>query len=358
VKLAINITLSLLMLAASLWLVWPNEHSQTVLAAAVGRLTFAGFAPTVVAVFALMAVVQLARAYRWGYLLAPIGVRLGFARLMAVSSVGFMAILVVPARLGELVRPALIRKKGHVSATAALGTVAVERIIDGLMVSVLVFATFMALRGPTSPGWMMPTAYIALGLFGVCLVGLVFALRWTDWTVRTFLKVTLITTFSPRLATKLDGKLRDLIRGFAVLTDPKNLAAFLAWTTVYWVANGLSCYVLARGMGLDVTMTGTFGMMGLVMVGITLPNSPGMIGQYQWLTALGVSLELGKDAVTDGSALYGEVLAFAIFMHAVQVIWYVGTGLLAVATKHVSFSELWAARKLDDEPVAGDPATS
>jgi len=358
VKLAINLTLSLIMLAASLWLVWPNEQSETVLKEAVGRLTFTGFAPTVLGVFALMAVVQLARAYRWGYLLAPIGVRLGFARLMAVSSVGFMAILVIPARLGELVRPALIRKKGHVSATAALGTVAVERIIDGLMVSVLVFATFTALRTPDSPGWMMPTAYVALGLFAVCLVGLVFALRWTDWTVRTFLKLSLIERFAPGLARRLDVKLRDLIRGFAVLKDGKNLLAFLAWTTVYWVANGMSCYVLARGMDIDVTLLGTFGMMGLVMVGITLPNSPGMIGQYQWLTALGLSLELGKAAVTDGEPMFGEVLAYAIFLHAVQVIWYVGTGLAAVATRHVSFSELWAARKLDPEPVAGDPATS
>jgi hypothetical protein len=111
-------------------------------------------------------------------------------------------------------------------------------------------------------------------------------------------------------------------------------------------------------MGLDISLTGTFGMMGLVMVGITLPNSPGMIGQYQWLTALGVSLELGKGAVTDGSVMYGEVLAFAIFLHAVQVIWYVGTGLIAVATRHVSFHELWAARKLDPEPTASDAATS
>jgi glycosyltransferase 2 family protein len=358
VKLAINLTLSLLMLAASLWLVWPNDHSQAVLKEAIGRLTFAGFAPTVLAVFGLMAIVQFARSYRWGYLLAPIGVRLGFARLLAVSSVGFMAILVIPARLGELVRPALIRKKGHVSAAAALGTVAVERIIDGLMVSVLVFVSFMALERHDSPGWMMPTAYVALGLFGVCLVGLVFALRWTDWTVRTFLTVTLIRRFAPRLAARLDVKLRDLIRGFGVLKDGKNLAAFLVWTTVYWAANALSCYVLARGMGLDISLVGTIGMMGLVMVGITLPNSPGMIGQYQWLTALGVSLELGKAAVTDGSALYGEVLAYALFLHGVQVVWYVGTGLAAVATKHVSFSELWAARKLDAEPVAGDPATS
>ena len=32
--------------------------------------------------------------------------------LLAISSVGFMAILALPARLGELVRPGLLRKRG------------------------------------------------------------------------------------------------------------------------------------------------------------------------------------------------------------------------------------------------------
>jgi uncharacterized protein (TIRG00374 family) len=357
-KLAINLGLSLIMLTLSLWLVWPNEHSQAVLRGAISSLTLAEFGPTLLLFYLLLGVVHFCRSYRWNNLLAPLGVRLGLGRLMAVSSVGFMAILVIPARLGELVRPALIRKKGHISASAALGTVAVERIIDGLMVSVAVFATFISLRGPSSPGWMMPTAYIASGVFAVCLIGLVFALSWPQWTVRTFLRFSLLTTLAPRLAARLDGKLHDLIRGFAVLRDRKNLFAFLAWTVAYWVANGMACWVLARGLGVPLTVTGAFAMMGLVAVGITLPNSPGMIGQYQWLVALGCSLELGRTAVTDGSVLFGEVLAYALFLHGLQVIWYVGAGLVAVATPHVSFSELWAARKLDPGADASDAAAS
>jgi uncharacterized membrane protein YbhN (UPF0104 family) len=263
-----------------------------------------------------------------------------------------MAILVLPARLGEFVRPALIRKKGHVSAAAALGTVAVERIIDGLMVSVIVFGTFMALHRADSPGWMMPTAYVSLSVFAVCLVGLVFALRWPEWTVKTFLTVTLLSRFAPRVARKVDTKLHDLIRGFGVLRDKKNLFAFLAWSLAYWAANGLSWWMIARGMGLPTTMLGAFAMMGLVTVGITLPNSPGMIGQFHWLTALGLSIELGVAATTKESPVFGEVLAYAVILHGLQVIWYVGTGLAAMATSHISFSEMWASRKLDPEAAA------
>src|SRR4029078_1219748 len=96
-------------------------------------------------------------ALRWNFLLAPLGVRIPNAPLLAISSVGFMAILALPARLGGFVRPGLLRKRG-VSATAGLGTVAVERIVDGLLVSLFVFGAFFALRGPHAPRCMIQTA--------------------------------------------------------------------------------------------------------------------------------------------------------------------------------------------------------
>ena len=352
-KLAINLFLSLAMLAFSLWLVWPNAETRPILEHAIDRLTLADFGPVLLGFYGLYLIVHFCRAYRWHYLLAPLGVDLGLGRLMAVSSVGFMAILVVPARLGELVRPALIRKKGHISASAALGTVAVERIIDGLVVSFIVFGCFFALRGPGAPSWMMPTAYIALGLFALATIGLVLALRWPKWTVETSLKLGLVWYVAPRLSARIEAKLLELIRGFAVLRDRKNMAAFLLWSVVYWCANALSCWVLARGMDVDLSIVGAFAMMGLVAVGISMPNSPGLVGQFQWLTVLGISLEIHAAGVK-GTEAYGHALAYAIVIHLLQVIWYVGTGLAAVATRHVSFSELWASRKLDPAAGAGD----
>jgi hypothetical protein len=148
-KLAINLLLSFGMLALCLWLVWPDADVRTQLAAAFDALEFSSFLPYLAGYVALLLVVQLTRALRWNYLLAPLGVRIPNAPLLAISSVGFMAILALPARLGEFVRPGLMRKRG-ISASAALGTVAVERIVDGLLVSLFVFFAFFTLRGPQS----------------------------------------------------------------------------------------------------------------------------------------------------------------------------------------------------------------
>jgi hypothetical protein len=351
-RLAINLFLSLGMLALCVWLVWPDADGQQKLSAAIDALRIAEFWPYLAGYLGLLAITHFCRAWRWNNLLAPLGVRLPHGRLLAISSVGFMAILALPARLGEFVRPALIRKQGLVSASAALGTVAVERIVDGLIISIFVFGAFLSLWGPSSPAWMMPTGFAALGIFGAAMTFLIFALRRPEATVRWCLKVSLIARFAPRVARVLEAKLLEMIRGFGVLHDRRNLAIFGLWSLVYWIANGFSLWVLAKGFHLDLSVMGAFATMGLVAVGITLPNSPGLVGQFQWFTLLGLSLYLGPAAVDKHHPLYGTTLAYALILHGLQVIWYLAMGGLAMISSHVSFGDLWRSRKLDpaDEP--------
>lgn len=339
-KLVINIGLSLGMLALCLWLVWPDAAARHDLELAIDRLTISEFWPYFVGYMSLLAVTHFCRAWRWNNLLRPIGAELPPGRLLAISSVGFMAILALPARLGEFVRPALIRQKGHISAAAALGTVAVERIVDGLMVSLFVFGAFFAIRSPSSPGWMMPTAYAALGVFAAALIFLGFALRWPEQTVRFCVRLTFLPHLAPRVASIIEEKLAAMISGFVVLKDRRNMAIFVLWSLAYWVANGFAVWILALGFGLDLSLVGAFATMGLVAVGITLPNSPGLVGQYQWFTQLGLSLYLGAELGHSGQSL-----AYAIVLHMIQVIWYLGIGGLALLTPYVSLRELFPGRQ-------------
>jgi uncharacterized protein (TIRG00374 family) len=344
-KLAINLTLSLAMLALCVWLVWPSEAAQADLEHALTTLSFAEVWPYFAGFLGLLLVTHFCRAWRWNNLLSPIGATLPPGRLLAVSSVGFMFILALPARLGEFVRPALIREKGKVSASAALGTVAVERIVDGLLVSLFVFGAFFAQRHhpyAQEQGWMMPTAYFALGIFAAAMVFLGFALKWPDQTCRFAVRMTGARYYAPKLARILEIKLRSMIDGFLVLKDKRNLLVFVGWSILYWGANGLSFWVLARGFGLDLPVIGAFAVTGLVAVGISLPNAPALMGQYQWFTQLGLTLYVGEQVAE------GRGLAFAIVLWALQVIWYLGAGTVALATPYVSLGEVWGKRKASE----------
>jgi glycosyltransferase 2 family protein len=281
-----------------------------------------------VLIYALTIVpVHLFRAWRWKYLLRPIGVRLPFTRLMIISTVGFMAILALPFRLGEFARPYYVVRQGQSRMSEVLGTVAVERIVDGLVIAILLFVTYLFSFAPGAhaygpvlavSAWLALLGFIGLTAFLGC------ALRWPEATIRLALAVTFLRRLSPRLAHKLADKLRALIQGFRALHQPRDLIPFLAQTALYWGANGLGMWILARLMHLPVPLSGAFAAMAFTGVLITLPNAPGLVGQFHAGVLLALAAYLPEAVLTSAGG------AYAIAVHGIQFVWYVGLGFLAL----------------------------
>src|SRR5437660_11937292 len=85
-----------------------------------------------VTVIASLATVYI-RAQRWRVLLRPVGEVPLYAALSA-TAIGFGASSVLPFRLGELLRPALLGRRAGVGMSAALSSVVLERLFDMLLV--------------------------------------------------------------------------------------------------------------------------------------------------------------------------------------------------------------------------------
>lgn len=278
-----------------------------------------------IALYALtLAVTHLFRAWRWEYLLRPIGVSLPMSKLLPISSVGFMAILALPVRLGEFVRPYYVVRSGQSRMSAVLGTVAVERIVDGVVVSLIFFGAYLASEPSAYTPVLRVTAWLSLLGFVNLTLFLGFALRWPEGTIRLALAVTLLSRLAPRLAERIADKLHALIQGFRVLREPRNLFPFLIQTLLYWGSNGLGMWLLAGAMNLDISLIAAYAIMAFTGVIISLPNSPGLVGQFH-AGILG-SLTAYLPAATVSS--YGT--AYAIALHGIQFVWYVGIGVLCL----------------------------
>ena len=91
---------------------------------------------SVAAYVCTLAFMSYFRAVRWRFLLRSFA-DIPRRRLLTVSLVGFAAILLMPFRIGEVVRPYMIREKGKISLTTATGTVVAERVVDGLFLSIV-----------------------------------------------------------------------------------------------------------------------------------------------------------------------------------------------------------------------------
>src|SRR3954470_10670872 len=140
------------------------------------------------------------RAVRWRLLLAPVA-EVPLRRILAVSWIGFAAILVMPLRAGEFVRPYMIRQRGKLSVAAATGTIGAERIIDGLFLTITL-GICLQLSHPLSPlpdhigKLQIPVAAVPaaayLSLFGfVCAFGLMALFYWRPSLGHRFVEKTL-----------------------------------------------------------------------------------------------------------------------------------------------------------------------
>jgi glycosyltransferase 2 family protein len=322
VKFLVKILLSLAVGAACIWLALRKiDLRQTEAVLRTMSLSTA-------LLYALsIAPVHLFRAWRWKFLLRPIGVKLSFGRLMIISTVGFMAILALPFRLGEFARPYYVVRQGQSRMSEVLGTVAVERIVDGLVIAILLFVTYLFsfaagahAYGPVLAisAWLALIGFLGLTAFLGC------ALRWPEATIRLALALTLLRRLSPRLAEKVADKLRALIQGFRALRHPRDMLPFLVQTALYWGANGLGMWWLARLMGLPIPLTGAFAAMAFTGVLITLPNAPGLVGQFHAGVLLALAAYLPDTVLNSGGG------AYAVALHGIQFVWYVVLGFVAL----------------------------
>ena len=177
-KLVLRLGLSLGVAAAFVW--WLRNQGIEIVPS-VHRFSAVAWW-TVGAYVLTLLVVHFLRAYRWIYLLRPIA-GIPVRRMLPVAFVGFLAILVMPLRTGELARPFLIKRHAGVSGSAALGTIAIERVVDGLLVSLWLTLCLFGIPADQSP-YVWPLRLLPLGLFLPALLFLLAFLRKSDFFVR------------------------------------------------------------------------------------------------------------------------------------------------------------------------------
>jgi hypothetical protein len=273
---------------------------------------------------ALWSLVHFIRAARWMLLLAPID-PVPLRRVLGVSFIGFAAIVLLPLRTGEAVRPILIRKYGNISGWAATGTIAAERIIDGLFLSLMLLAgLFLSTPQsplpdhignlPVSPAIVPRAAYAALVVFGAAfsVMGVFYAKR--EWARRTTLRV--VGIVSPRAATWLADKVEHVGDGLRFLPDLRLTLSFLGATAVYWLLNSGSLWLIGWGCGFErFTYAEACTTIGVIALGILVPNGPGFFGAYQLAFYAALAVFYPPEMVTgQGAALVLIVYCSQLFI--------------------------------------------
>jgi uncharacterized membrane protein YbhN (UPF0104 family) len=243
-----------------------------------------------------------------------------FPLVFSAFSVGLFANAVLPGRIGELARVAVLTRKlpPRPGAWATLvGTVFAHRIFD--LVPVLLLVGYV-LRTSKTPEWAVTSLTIAV-IAGVALFAFAF-----------------MSARRHHVDSVIDlGPMRRIVtmgrHGLGVMRSPLPAGGAILFQCLGWACQLLAVYTAMRAFHINEPLPAAALVLVLMNVATIFPLWPGNVGLVQAAIALPL--------VSYGVA-YAHGFAFGIGLQAIEASVGVGVGLLFLAHEGLSFAMLRA----------------
>jgi len=274
------------------------------------------------------------RAQRWRVFLGGVGTA-PMSTLVSATNIGFMANMVLPLRVGEVIRPVLLSRKENLPLSGVLGSCLLERIFDMFTILLLFGVSTLlvdASQVPAEVAEKLRAMGVTLTTLAVLVGSVVAALRFFEGP-----SLRLARAVCNLLPAKLGDGLYHFIEGFVkaleMLDGPVAFARAFGWSLFLWFVIAV-LYVLgfwAFHLQEVPLLLGALVVTAVVAIAVSVPSAPGFLGSFQ----LGCVLALSIFAVGENDAL-----AFSIVLHLTQFVAVIGAGLYSLWREGMSFSEM------------------
>ncbi len=265
------------------------------------------------------------RSIRWGVLLSPLET-IDQKILYPVTCIGYMAIVVLPLRIGEFVRPYLIQAKSGIPMGSSLGTVFVERMLDLLTLLGILSVVVLISDLPT---WLTKTSYSIMPIFGFLVLLIFFIYFKNEFTMRLLNPV--LNWVPDKIRLKIETLLKNFIDGFHIIADPKRFLYSVFLSIFIWAISGLSIYSLFYSLNLQLSIVSAFVVLIVTILGISLPTAPGMLGNFQ----IGCIV-----ALTFFNVQKNDAFLFSMVNYFIAVGLNIVLGLMFLPTIDISYREI------------------
>ncbi len=288
--------------------------------------------PTILLMFASFYI----RAIRWEVLISPIK-KVSVLNLFSASMIGFMANNILPARLGEIIRPVMIARKEKIEVSTSFATIAIERVFD--ILGIIVMASLLLYFLPSNPSQSTDSQAVIhqlkkwsaiMAFFGICAITLLFLLSlYPKKAGAVFEKLLFI--FPHHLRDKLVNLLHSFISGLQVFDHKIKLLWVGALSIIVWLLNAASIYILCFSFDIGLSFAGSCFVTICIALAVALPQAPGFVGVFHIATQKSLDV-FGIDL--------SSAQSFAILLWAVSVISVTVVGLLFLWREGMSFGEI------------------
>jgi uncharacterized protein (TIRG00374 family) len=286
----------------------------------------------------------LVRAYRWKHIMAPLH-RATLRNLFSATMIGFMAIDILPARLGEVARAFLIGRKEPVSKSAALATIVVERLFDIFMLLLLLVAVLFAMTSskkfldPVYIRTLRGAGIIMSLLFAGVIAFLLFLRKRTSATLS--LVRFLLRPIAPSWRKKILALLESFVEGLVTLRAGKHLIWIVFLSIVLWSLYALGNVFMLKAFHIAFPFYLPFYLLVVQAFAVGVPSSPGFVGTYHAAVVAGLAAFHPDEA---------ERFSFAILSHFLLFVPVILYGLVLLWKEHLSLHALEQEAEKGTEP--------
>lgn len=278
-----------------------------------------------VAALAVYALALWVRGLRWQLVLSP-HVRVTPFEAFSLLVIGYAANNVLPVRAGEFVRAGLLQSRHGTPWTTGLGAIAVERVLDGLMLALFLSGTVLVAGGN---GVVRALAGLgAAGFLGVLIAMYAVAIAGDRGTA---LLARLLRLVPGALGERLARMAEGVVDGLAVLRDIRLGLALLAATALTWSLEAATYGLVGAGFDLGLSPLVYLGLCGAANLAIAAPSTSGGIGPFEYFAR--------EIAVWFGAATVAAT-AYALVVHALILVPVVLLGALLLWRQHLGLGAL------------------
>ncbi len=294
---------------------------------------FAWAAPFLLSLFAF----YWLKSVRWQYLLST-AANASSRELFPMVMIGYAGTAVLPMQMGEFVRAYLASVRFSLRYSQVLGTIFVERVFDLLTILVLIGAVLAGNR--ELPDGLVTSGYVISAIAAAAIVAT--ALLVTRTAAIVALARFLLTPLPDRFVDVVIEQLRAAAVGLAVVTQGTVMGRVAVNSLLQWGLMGACIWVSLQALDIQLPVSGALLVLAATIVGISLPTSPGYVGNIQLAFVV---------ALTPYDIPASQAIAASVFYHVLAYVSVVVVGFFFLQKSGLGFGELKAR-------VESDPSTS
>jgi uncharacterized protein (TIRG00374 family) len=214
---------------------------------------------------------------------------------LSASVIGFAGNVLLPARLGELLRIGVIDKHNQIGRSVALTTVGLTQLCD--LLSLVGYFLLVGFGGTS----LLAAHLWEIGLLGILIIltlGSLVALQQKAKLLHAVL-LPILRKFPEALRRCIAGYAEQFVKGLSVLGNGRLLCGLLLLTITVWGLETASTYWILQAFHIKATLLMAAMLVVFLNLSVVVPITPGNIGITQ---AVSVFL-LDTFGVTPASAL-------------------------------------------------------